>query len=593
MHVEARIVYANDRAATALGATTPCDLTGRSIWDFIDQDYRQTVAERIETIQQQQSPVPVTEEKFIRLDGQRIDVEVMGAQVLYEGKPAVQVFFHDVTGRKQAEEALQESEVRYRLLIEESPFSIQVFALDGTLVQVNKAWEAMWGVRAEDVVGKYNALADPQLETLGLKTFAERAFAGETVDFQDTRFDPNRSGMPGRERWVRSHCYPLRDKKGQLHHVVLLTEDITERKQAQEQVRRSEALYRTLVEEINDVIYTLDEQGRFTYISPVVERISEYKPEDFIGQPFAHFVHPDDLETLMMSYQRTLGGAEEPSEFRILDKQGSVRFVRSFSRPIHENEQPAGLRGVLVDITERKTNEQKRERLIAELEAKNAELERFTYTVSHDLKSPLVTIKGFLGLLEKDALAGNVEQMKQDISQIHRAASTMQRLLEELLELSRIGRLMNPPERVSLTDLAREAARLVDGQITKRGVGVVIAPAMPVVYGDPVRLLEIFQNLLDNAVKFMGDEPEPRIEIDAATRDADVVCSVRDNGIGIAPKYHEKIFGLFEQLHQHADGTGIGLTLVKRIVEVHGGTIGVASEGEGCGCTFTFSLPLA
>ena len=122
---------------------------------------------------------------------------------------------------------------------------------------------------------------------------------------------------------------------------------------------------------------------------------------------------------------------------------------------------------------------------------------------------------------------------------------------------------------------------------------MIIAPDMPVVFGDRVRLLEVYQNLIENAVKFMGDEPEPRIEIDAVVRDAKAVCSVRDNGIGIAPKYHDKIFGLFERLHQHTDGTGIGLTLVKRIIEVHGGTIQVASEGKDSGTTFTFLLPLS
>ena len=129
------------------------------------------------------------------------------------------------------------------------------------------------------------------------------------------------------------------------------------------------------------------------------------------------------------------------------------------------------------------------------------------------------------------------------------------------------------------------------GRIAERGVEVHIAPEMPVVHVDRGRLLEVLQNLVDNAVKYMGQQPAPRVEIGAAVNDEAVVCSVRDNGIGIAPRHHEKIFGLFEQLDPQEEGTGIGLALVRRIVEVHGGRIWVESEGEGHGSTFLFTLP--
>ena len=218
-------------------------------------------------------------------------------------------------------------------------------------------------------------------------------------------------------------------------------------------------------------------------------------------------------------------------------------------------------------------------------------MERFTYTVSHDLKSPLITIQGFLGLLEKDALAGNIAQMQTDITYIRAAASTMQRLLNELLELSRIGRVVNPLTEVSLSELAEEAVTMVSGQITARGVQVHIAPDLPVVVGDRPRLLGVLQNLLDNAVKFMGAQPQPHIDFGMRREAEETVCYVRDNGIGIAPRYHDKVFGLFERLDSSSDGTGIGLTLVKRIIEVHGGRIWVESAGEGHGSTFCFALP--
>jgi signal transduction histidine kinase len=167
----------------------------------------------------------------------------------------------------------------------------------------------------------------------------------------------------------------------------------------------------------------------------------------------------------------------------------------------------------------------------------------------------------------------------------------MQRLLNELLELSRIGRVVNPPTAVSLSDLAEEAVTLVTGQITARGVQVHIAPDLPVVMGDHARLLEVLQNLLDNAVKFMGSQPQPCINVGMRREGEETIYYVRDNGIGIEPRYHEKVFGLFERLDASSDGTGIGLPLVKRIIEVHGGRIWVESAGQGHGSTFCFTIP--
>jgi signal transduction histidine kinase len=248
---------------------------------------------------------------------------------------------------------------------------------------------------------------------------------------------------------------------------------------------------------------------------------------------------------------------------------------------------------MMQDITARKQADLERERLIAETETKNAELERFTYTVSHDLKSPLITIRGFLELMEKDAKAGDSERFESDIDRIRGAAEKMQRLLNELLELSRIGRIINPPQEVPFGDIVSEAAELVHGQIEARGVEVRIAPNLPPVRGDRARLVEVVQNLLDNAVKFMGDQSQPVIEIgENETYEKDnPVFYVRDNGIGIELQYLDKVFGLFNKLDPRTEGTGVGLALVKRIIEVHGGRIWVESEGVGKGTTFFFTIP--
>ncbi len=254
---------------------------------------------------------------------------------------------------------------------------------------------------------------------------------------------------------------------------------------------------------------------------------------------------------------------------------------------------------------ERQTLLKEREELIEELEAKNVELERFNYTVSHDLKSPLVTIKSFLGLLERDAENGDTERLKHDLRRIRAAADRMRRLLDELLELSRVGRQVRPPENVPLAELAQEAAELVVGHADERGVEMVINPALPVVFGDRLRLFQLYQNLLANAVKYMGEQGAPRVEV-GVRRDAkpgwpeptaggrtsaSTVLFVRDNGIGIDERYHEKVFGLFERLDPSTEGTGIGLALARRIVEMHGGNIWVESEGPGRGSVFCFTLP--
>ena len=249
------------------------------------------------------------------------------------------------------------------------------------------------------------------------------------------------------------------------------------------------------------------------------------------------------------------------------------------------------------ELTERINAETEREKLIAQLRAKNTELENFTYTVSHDLKAPLLSINGFLGFLQKDALAGNTERVKTDISRITEATGKMERLLAELLELSRIGRMMNAPMDIPFDELVKEALEIVHGQLELHKVTVHTQPNLPVVRGDRQRLTEVLQNLVDNAAKYMGDQINPLIEIGQHGEENNKpIFFVKDNGMGISHEYHERIFGLFNKLDAQSEGTGIGLTLVKKIIEFHGGRIWVESDpspkgGAGKGSTFYFTLP--
>ena len=231
--------------------------------------------------------------------------------------------------------------------------------------------------------------------------------------------------------------------------------------------------------------------------------------------------------------------------------------------------------------------------LIEQLSQKNAELEQFSYTVSHDLKTPLVTIKGYLGMVRKDLDEGMYDRIERDFEFIETATDTMAQLLEDLLQLSRVGRVVKELEPVGLTELFEQARRMVITQDAPGAPRIDIQADMPWVRADRQRMGEVAQNLLENAIKFSRGSERPEVRVSAEENAGQVVCSVADNGIGIAPEFQEQIFGLFDRLEPEYEGTGIGLALVRRIVEVHGGRVWVESAGEGQGARFRFSLPAA
>jgi PAS domain S-box-containing protein len=338
----------------------------------------------------------------------------------------------------------------------------------------------------------------------------------------------------------------------------------------------------------NDMWYTAnktepDYQFRSQNVSYILlEDVQEEYPQ--FREPPSDYIH-GWLSVALKARGNLIGfislDSREPGRFTELDAHLALNFANQAAVALENARLFSDLQKEL----------EERKKLIDELARKNAELEQFTYTVSHDLKSPLVTINGFLGYLEQDALSGNTERLKKDTQRIQDAVYKMQRLLNELLELSRIGRMINAPETVSFNDLVREAMDIVHGRLEERGVTVQIHPHLSAVYVDRPRLVEVLQNLLDNAAKYMGDQRSPTIEIGQRGNETEqLVFFVKDNGIGIAPEHHERIFGLFNKLDARSEGTGVGLALVKRIIEVHGGRIWVESD-PGMGATFLFTLP--
>jgi PAS domain S-box-containing protein len=403
----------------------------------------------------------------------------------------------------------------------------------------------------------------------------------------------------GQMRWVFGLGELEIDDTGKPTRMIGTIQDITERRRIEDKLRVSEERLQQAIRVSNIGIFDHDQIADIIYWSPDIRRSYDIgMDEAFTLSDFLKRLHPDDLQEIGQAVQRAhdpAGNGVFDVEYRFIRRDGEIRWFAAKSQTFFSGEgtsqRPVRTIGALIVITERKRIEEERETLIEKLEAKNAELERFTYTVSHDLKSPLVTIKGFLGFIERDATSGNMERLKGDLRRISDAVEKMRLLLGDLLELSRVGRFSRPSETVPFEELVNEAIGLVEGSIREHNVTVKLQPGLPAVYGDRQRLVEVLQNLLDNATKFMGNQSDPCIEIGQSGEEScNPVFYVRDNGIGFAPEFHEHIFGLFNKLDPKSEGTGVGLALVKRIVEVHGGRVWVESE-MGKGATFYFTLP--
>ncbi len=359
---------------------------------------------------------------------------------------------------------------------------------------------------------------------------------------------------------------------------------------------QNEDKFKNVVEGSPNGFILVDAKGRITLVNKKTESIFGYNRDELLGQKVELLipkVHRDNHEHYRDEYlekpiARAMGVGRDLFG---LHKDGSQIPVEIGLNPMNTSEGTFVLASI-IDITKRKQYEAALKESEQEIKKKNEELTRFIYTVSHDLKSPLVTIKSFASYLTEDGQKEDKEAQSRDILFINNAADKMGRLLDELLELSKIGKKEEPKSEIPMKTLAQSAIDLVAGRIAQRKVKVKITGPDVMLYGHQQRLLQLYQNLVDNAVKFMGEQPDPLIEIGSfpETIKNQLVLFVRDNGSGIDTKYHDKVFGLFEKLDAEAEGTGIGLALVKRIVEVHGGSIWFTSEGQGKGTTFCFTI---
>ena len=493
--------------------------------------------------------------------------------------------FRDVTARHWAIASLRDSEHKFKMLFESANDAI-LSMNEKVFLDCNQISEIMYGCPREQIIGESLVFFSPERQADG------QSSAGLAAE----KIHAALAGTPQFYEWIHSRSDgTLFNAEVSLNRLELrgqpiiqaIVRDITGRKRAEAAQHDAEQLYRTLVNTSPDGIALLDLSGHIQYSSPKTLELfygsaeAEPPPERRVLELVAEQDQARAAELL-----RQAAADRFPLNERLVMRHSDGHdFVAELNgRLVCDGlGVPWGILVIIRDATERQRQED-------ELKRKNSELERFTYTVSHDLRSPLITIKGFAGGLSADAAAGRTDRLQADLQRIVLAADKMTDLLNDLLELSRVGRIVNPPMKVAMDKLTQEVLELLAGSIAQRQAKVTVQPGLPPAQGDPQRLREVIQNLVENALKFSPPDRPPEIEIGCKTLGDQTVYFVRDQGRGIEPRFQESIFGLFNQLDPRTEGTGIGLALVRRIVEFHGGRVWVESAGAGQGATFCFTL---
>jgi PAS domain S-box-containing protein len=374
--------------------------------------------------------------------------------------------------------------------------------------------------------------------------------------------------------------------------VVLSLRIESERRGAEEELLRSEEKYRTLVDNMNDGIFAVDDKGVFNFANKALARIHGLEdPEELVGRNFMEFLPPGlrvEMENELKNTADT-GDVPELKVLPIVRQDGHTAFVEVRPTPVMEEGRITGTKGVVRDITERKEAEERLERYAEELKRSNGELEHFAYIASHDLQEPLRKIAGFTELMAKRYRGEMGPDADRFIGHIVEGANRMRALINDLLSYSRIttrGREFSP---VDLNAVLGQV--LSDMELALRDSGAsVVSDTLPTVMADGPQMGQVFQNLIGNALKFRGEAP-PRVRVSVGRSNGEWLFSVRDNGMGFEAEYSERVFLMFQRLHSRTEypGTGIGLALCKRIVERHGGRIWAEPE-PGKGTTFHFTI---
>ena len=485
-----------------------------------------------------------------------------------------------------------DKEKRLNTVLESVPSGIVVVDKKGDIVLLNSEAERMFGYEPDELIGKpVEVLVPPASREMhpGLREFfmknPSKRKMGAGRDLSGIRKN-------GVEFPVEIGLNPVETENG--FFVVASVVDITERKQFEETFRRSEEKFRIAIEAAPNGIIMVDTKGKIVLCNAEAEKMFGYAPGELEHQNIERLVpkrsqaiHPN-LRQQFHEHpaKRQMGAGRDLAGLR---KDGTEIPVEIGLNPVHSPSGDFVLASVL-DITERKRHEQQLHDAYKEVKRRNLEMEQFVYTISHDLRSPLVTTMGFVEFIREDIEAGNFVEVNDALTRIERANKRMQQLIDDLLQLSRAGRLELKLEPIDLKRLLASIVDSISQVVEEKGAKIEIADTFPVIEADRGRLHQIFENLILNSLKYGMGNADPRIRIFCEMDDNEVRICVADNGKGIPQEYHRKIFGLFQRLDTSQEGTGVGLTIVSRIAELHGGRVWVESAPDQ-GAAFWVALP--
>ncbi|GAO35201.1 hypothetical protein SCT_0585 [Sulfuricella sp. T08] len=504
----------------------------------------------------------------------------------------------DITERKQAEAALQESETRLRLFIEHAPAALAMFDREMRYLAVSRRWLTDYSLEGGNILGRSHYEIFPEISERW-KTIHRRGLAGEVVQADE---DPFERG-DGTVQWLCWEVRPWHAADGAVGGIVIFSEDITERKQAEQVLQESEARYRSLLEMAPfPAVLSRLRDGILLYGNHRAEIQYGISREQGIGQPADRFYQNPTQRDRFIDHLRKDGRVDD-LEVGMVTMDGHP-FWALVSASIVDFENEPAIFAAINDITARKRmeddirqlNDELEERVrqrTAELDTANQELETFTYSVSHDLKAPLRGIDGYSRLLLEQYQTLLDEEGRLFLNNVRHGVEQMSLLIEDLLAYSRM-------ERRSLTGQSVDLARLVTGVLDERRTDIEARGMIVEVQGlqeltvraDPEGLTMVLRNLVDNALKFARDSRPPTLTIRGAITEKSVILKLHDNGIGFDMQFHDRIFNIFQRLQRVEDypGTGVGLAIVRKAMQRMGGRVW-AESAPGQGATFYLELP--
>jgi PAS domain S-box-containing protein len=521
-------------------------------------------------------------------DGHEFPVEINVSPRQVGDTYVFNAFLHDISERKRAEEALSQSEERFRGL---------VTASSDVVYRMSPDWSEMRYLRGQAFIPDTQSSnrtwldkyihPDDQPHVLATIRQAIRTKGMFELEHRVLRMD-------GSLGWTFSRAIPLMDDRGEIVEWVGTATDVTKRKEAEEALRESEERRRVALEAANFGTFNYYPQTGKLVWDTQMKRIWALQPdEELIYEEAIDRIHSEDRERVRQAMASSFapeGNGRFRVEFRVVWPDGRVNWHGALGR-VYFEEGPAGKRlpvrmtGVESDISERKGAEEA-------LARANTELQQFAYVASHDLQEPLRAVAGFCQLLAEKYHEQIDAKGQEWLGYVVGGAKHMQELVQGLLRLSRVETEGKAFVTTPAADIVAQALHNLDTLIQESGAEIICGD-LPSIHGDPWQLVTVFQNLIGNAIKFRSKEP-PHIRVSAEPHGMEWKFQVRDNGIGIDPKHFGRLFVIFQRLHRRDvyPGTGIGLVLCRRIVERHGGRIWLQSE-SGKGSTFFFALPAA